>query len=262
MQERNPMRVWLLAVVALLIAGAPAAAQEDPLLQATPPAAAQVQDGDNDAFGGNNQDKWITAMNFNPMNGDEDWDYNIFFYFSVLAGSQAVIAPLDLEPGARIRGLQCFLNDTSAGDGRVELWRNTYNVTTNARTNVLQGTVSTTGATGFQNPSAVFNIIVRYNEGDERVLYFVIATLPIGDSAVSLRGCRVTWARTMSAAPATATFPNDVPTTHGFFPFVEALAASGVTGGCGAGSFCPDQAVTRGQMAVFLATALGLHFPN
>jgi hypothetical protein len=26
--------------------------------------------------------------------------------------------------------------------------------------------------------------------------------------------------------------------------------------------YCPDQPVTRGQMAVFLAKALGLHFPN
>jgi S-layer family protein len=40
------------------------------------------------------------------------------------------------------------------------------------------------------------------------------------------------------------------------------LASAGITGGCGPGSYCPDAAVTRGQMAVFLATALGLHFPN
>jgi hypothetical protein len=59
----------------------------------------------------------------------------------------------------------------------------------------------------------------------------------------------------------TATFPNDVPTTHPFFRFIEALAASGITAGCDAGSFCPDDPVTRGQMAVFLVAALGLHFP-
>jgi hypothetical protein len=64
----------------------------------------------------------------------------------------------------------------------------------------------------------------------------------------------------VSPAPAVATFPGDVPTTHPFFRFVEALAATGITGGCGAGLYCPDAAVTRGQMAVFLATALGLHF--
>ena len=66
----------------------------------------------------------------------------------------------------------------------------------------------------------------------------------------------------VSAAPAVATFPLDVPTTHPFFRFVEAMAASGLTGGCAPSSFCPDQPVTRGQLSVFLVSALGLHFPN
>ena len=63
----------------------------------------------------------------------------------------------------------------------------------------------------------------------------------------------------VSPAPATATF-NDVPTNHPFFQFIEALSASGVTGGCNAAPplYCPDNFVTRGQMAVFLAKALGL----
>jgi hypothetical protein len=40
----------------------------------------------------------------------------------------------------------------------------------------------------------------------------------------------------------------------------EALLAAGITGGCGGGAYCPDSPVTRGQMAVFLSRALGLHF--
>jgi hypothetical protein len=63
-------------------------------------------------------------------------------------------------------------------------------------------------------------------------------------------------------APFTATFPNDVPANHPFFQFVEALASAGITGGCAPLAYCPDMPVTRGQMAVFLAVALGLHFPN
>jgi len=74
-------------------------------------------------------------------------------------------------------------------------------------------------------------------------------------------GVEIWWHRTVSPAPAVATFA-DVPTSHVFFQFVEALAASGITGGCGGGNFCPDAPVTRGQMAVFLAKALGLHFPD
>jgi hypothetical protein len=51
-----------------------------------------------------------------------------------------------------------------------------------------------------------------------------------------------------------------VPTTHLFYQYIEALAAAGITSGCGGGNYCPDAAVTRGQMAVFLAKALGLHW--
>lgn len=77
-----------------------------------------------------------------------------------------------------------------------------------------------------------------------------------------LRKARTQYRLQVSPAPAVATFPNDVPTSHPFFRFVEAMARSGLTGGCGPGAFCPDTAVTRGQLSVFLAVALGLHFPN
>lgn len=50
----------------------------------------------------------------------------------------------------------------------------------------------------------------------------------------------------------------DVPRTHTFYANVEALAASGVTKGCGSSTFCPDDYVTRGQMAAFLTRALDL----
>jgi hypothetical protein len=48
-----------------------------------------------------------------------------------------------------------------------------------------------------------------------------------------------------------ATF-SDVPTSHPFYNDIEALAASGVTSGCGGGKFCPGDFVTRGQMAAFM----------
>ena len=54
----------------------------------------------------------------------------------------------------------------------------------------------------------------------------------------------------------------DVPASHPFYQFIEALAASGITGGCGPGVYCPDAPLTRGQMAAFLSKALGLHWPE
>jgi hypothetical protein len=43
---------------------------------------------------------------------------------------------------------------------------------------------------------------------------------------------------------------------------VEALSASGITAGCSPTQYCVNAPITRGEMAVFLAAALGLHFPN
>jgi S-layer homology domain len=72
----------------------------------------------------------------------------------------------------------------------------------------------------------------------------------------------VWWRLVVSDPPTTPTF-GDVPATHPYYQFIEALAKSGITGGCGDGSsYCPDAALTRGQMAVFLSKALGLHWPN
>jgi S-layer homology domain len=53
-----------------------------------------------------------------------------------------------------------------------------------------------------------------------------------------------------------------VPTTDPAFQFIEALVASGITAGCGSGNYCPDAPLTRRQMAVFLAKALGLQWPE
>jgi hypothetical protein len=71
----------------------------------------------------------------------------------------------------------------------------------------------------------------------------------------------VWWHRTVSQAPGTPTF-NDVPGSDPAYQYIEALAASGVTGGCGSGNYCPDAPLTRRQMAVFLSKALGLHYPR
>jgi hypothetical protein len=72
-------------------------------------------------------------------------------------------------------------------------------------------------------------------------------------------GVQITWKRQVSPPPATPTF-GDVPASDPAFAYVEALAASGITAGCAGGNYCPDASLTRRQMAVFLAKALGLHW--
>jgi len=59
-----------------------------------------------------------------------------------------------------------------------------------------------------------------------------------------------------SAALASHLF-GDVPDSNPFHGNITALAESGVTAGCGDGDFCPQENVTREQMAAFLQRGLG-----
>ena len=50
----------------------------------------------------------------------------------------------------------------------------------------------------------------------------------------------------------------DVATDYWAAAWIKQLAAEGITGGCGNGNYCPDTAVTRAQMAVFLVKTFNL----
>ena len=55
--------------------------------------------------------------------------------------------------------------------------------------------------------------------------------------------------------PATGAVFTDVPADHWAGAFIEALAAEGITSGCGPGIYCPGDPITRAEMAVFLLVA-------
>jgi hypothetical protein len=100
-------------------------------------------------------------------------------------------------------------------------------------------------------------------QGNKDRAYVIVVRTPrvLSDVYAQFLGyVEVRWRRSVSDPPAAPTF-GDVPPSHPFYPFIEALAKSGVTGGCGGGNYCPDSPLTRGQMAVFLSKALCLHWP-
>jgi hypothetical protein len=47
-----------------------------------------------------------------------------------------------------------------------------------------------------------------------------------------------------------------VPCSSAYAAWIEELVDRGITAGCGGGNYCPAQAVTREQMAVFLLRTL------
>jgi len=121
---------------------------------------------------------------------------------------------------------------------------------------------SENNAKGFQCGFAGLDLsALAYTVDNLNRQLLLVANLEAGDASNQLAGAILGYKLQVSPAPAAPTF-NDVLPNHPQFQFIEALAASGITAGCGGGNYCPNNPLTRGQMAVFLAKALGLHWAS
>lgn len=72
------------------------------------------------------------------------------------------------------------------------------------------------------------------------------------------RGQMTRFLRLALSLPATTGDPFTDDENSAFEADINAIAAAGITTGCGEGRFCPDQGVSRAQMASFLSRALAL----
>ena len=112
--------------------------------------------------------------------------------------------------------------------------------------------------------SFTFDLVPPHQVDDLSFSYAILAELS-SNSGTGVKQAiykfDVNYMLQVSPAPVTPTF-GDVPASSPQFQFIEALVAAGITAGCGGGNYCPNSPLTRGQMAVFLAKALGLNFPN
>jgi hypothetical protein len=201
----------------------------------------------------------LSAWNFVPIDSNATYGFRLspFGIYSITSSAtKAYHAGLQMPAGAIVDYFELDLCDTTA-TGHINAYilktdtagtfttLASWQVTTDAETPGC-GPRSLTSFTPFtvDNASYVYNLEVGLTESG------------IG---LELIGARVGYKLQISPDPSTATFA-DVPVGHPFHRFVEALVAAGITGGCGGGNYCPDAPVTRGQMAVFLSAALGLHW--
>ena len=53
----------------------------------------------------------------------------------------------------------------------------------------------------------------------------------------------------------TSPYFTDVPASNAYFKWIQAMRDLGITTGCGTNIYCPNDSVTRGQMAVFIIRA-------
>jgi len=184
-------------------------------------------------------------------------------------GSSFYDAAFQLPNGAVLSGVTFFYYDNNATDN-FRLFMLKYAIPGNApgtQTSLVSYMPDVTETLGWQMVYIAFaapETIKDWYSPNGAVYYQLRVKLSDtpNDQSIKFGGVTLWYKLQVSPVPAVATFPNDVPTGHPFFRFVEALAAAGITGGCGTGSYCPDSPVTRGQMAVFLSVALGLHWPS
>jgi hypothetical protein len=205
----------------------------------------------------------IGVQDFAPSDSTTIYNYTdgntTFLRYSATAGFRAFIAHPHLPSGALLTGVEFAICDIDPVGNVQSLVLATDSM--GSGLNIVGLPVLTTGTPGcdpvFVDLSSE-NFVV--DNATSQILLDVV--LSSGDATQSFAGATVFYRLQVGPAPPVASF-NDVPVGHPFFQFIEALKSSGITGGCQIAPplYCPDNFVTRGQMAVFLAKALGLQFP-
>jgi hypothetical protein len=233
-------------------------------------------------FGGNVNTTLIPIQSFVPIASPATYQGAATGYYAATQADVFFWAPLDVPVGVQVTQvcMEVFDNDDAEATAFILFAGESGSATNPAPTAVplaLASTGAVGNAPGFTTICAVptggftFPLHVRTSGNpngtgaDARVQYYLFALAPLTRSAnsVMIGAGVVSWQRVVPAGPAVASF-SDVPTTHIFYRWIETLAQSGITGGCATGPlrYCPAEPITRGQMAVFIAQALGLYFPN
>jgi hypothetical protein len=208
----------------------------------------------------------IPGTAFVPSNSATGYQKPFLFLTRTGGGDSEFTHVLTLPAGALIQTVTAYVGDTNASLDvtlRMCILFALSGTGTSQDLNCDGGIgvtpAATTGTPG--QTALVLNVNQTFSnlQAGADTTYVILVHLGAADSTTQLHSVRVQWKRQVSPSPATATFA-DVPTSSPYFRFVEAVNASGITAGCGGGNYCPTAVVTRGQMAVFLAVALGLHW--
>ena len=235
------------------------------LLAAAPLGADTVKSIAAEGFGvADNFVTLLTSADFAPANGAAYWSDHLTGDFNAGGAEGILIARLEVPEGAWISGVYVYVND-AASDLVVA------NVCRNAR-DYATGALKSQGCPGVGNSSQVdgrgqiamlfgetFQHIVDVDHDFQPDAVSWIVKLVFPDGPQTAYAAEVHWHRQVSPGPTFANF-DDVPLGDPLHPYVEALLAAGLTDGCGGGNYCPHAPVTRAQLAVLLAKALGLHW--
>lgn len=199
----------------------------------------------------------LPSTAFTPQDSTVTYSFGNGIRWVTNGGGVGLDAPVSLPSGASVIGIEVFGCDFST-TGRIVAFLEVCGANFACSRPTPYIVTDSLGTPGCQAFRSNFTTPVTVNSAANS---YPVHFWNQGDTtgAVYFQAVRLYYKLQISPDPVTATFA-DVPVGHPFHRFVEALAAAGITGGCGSGNYCPDAPITRGQMAVFLAGALGLHW--
>jgi hypothetical protein len=248
--KRRKVLLGFSAMLALVLS-APAGAQERP--QARPKTYGTSQDSIYH----------VPITEFVPL--DSAWETRDYFFPGALAryspGCPGVClyAVPRLPGGALLTGIEAYFCNTNPDHNNllgVQLYSSWYDGTNETYLGAAVYSNSSNGCGEFEIADLT---PLNYTVDDYNNQLILKARIDLDDGEQAISGVNLFYRLQVSPPPLTPDF-GDVPTSSPQFAFIEALYASGITAGCGGGNFCPDSPLTRGQMAVFLAKALGLQW--
>jgi len=226
------------------------------------------------SYGDQSQVLTIGVTQFHGVEGAQSVIDSVGYLRNVVpGGSWYFLAPLNLPEGAKIEQICLYADDSDPADFfYVQAYLVVVKLAPGGESPAqvpVPGASVISGNVGFGyycSDALDYTLRGRVdvdNDGalDAAVHYLALYLPNPSQNALGFGGVRITWRRQISPGPSTPTF-GDVPAADGAFPFIEALAASGITAGCSGGNYCPEAFLTRRQMAVFLAKALGLHWTD
>jgi hypothetical protein len=262
------MKVWRSILIAFLLAGvagwalaqdAPSKTGSRPGLKAQPMKATQAPDTYGTTYTSFYR---MGASEFTGMDvpGVDDWSDTYYLdgtyrRYGTIANAWLIGTP-HLPSGAQLISIR--VNDCVNSDGTLYGQVVSCNYYGSSCTELAPITTIQGCGYDYIDLSGAGFVVDNSPNGNQLVIRLVTQNT---DGTDSFAGVTVEYQLQVSPAPAVATF-NDVPTSDFGFQYIEALFASGITGGCSASPplYCPDNFVTRRQMGIFIAKALGLHF--
>ena len=218
-----------------------------------------IDDGGADAvydgsFGRINQGTWIGATAFTPYDSSTAWVYAAPGMRAITGGSPWMDQVVRLQSGAQLILVRMFYDDLSA-TGRVHfwLWRNRIEGVSPFTFTQLATAASPAGTSRY---SSVFTNLNETIRNQQNIYHIRFRSDNIN---ARFAGIRLFWHRQIRAG-----LPNPF-SDIGFLPAefqnsITSLADSGITTGTTPTTYSPSAPVTRAQMAVFLARAMGLYW--